>query len=128
LARLSMTTDENQLRTFFEEAFWMQHGESYPERHQANLTELNQKYPWPEPVIDSLYRITCHLDSLIEQIAQEIVNYDKSFMEGFHEIHAPVFFYISNETKKTRLGNSLANLNFQADFENKWNSCTLQSR
>lgn len=121
-----MTTDENQLRTFFDEAFWMQHGEYYPERHEANLTELNQKYPWPEPVIDSLYRVACHLDFLIDQIAQEIVDYDQSFIEGFRAIHAPVFFYFSGTTKKTRMESSLSALNFQGDFENKWNSCALQ--
>lgn len=123
-----MTKDENQLREFYVEAFWMQRGQFYPERHQANLTELNHKHPWPEVVIDSLYRVTCHLDALIEEIAKKIVNYDKSFMEGFREIHDPVFFYISDDIKKMRLEDCLADLDFRGDFENKWGACTLQSK
>ena len=98
--------NSSRLQQFFEEAYWLQHGEYYPQTHQANVEKLCGRYPWEAVIIDSLYRVTCHFDFVLEQAAKRVASRQISAPKGFEELNLPIFFYIPDSLKKLAWKNS----------------------
>ena len=50
------------------DAYSWQQGQFYPERHQANVQHLHQKYPeFPVSEVDAIYRQACRIDCEIQE-------------------------------------------------------------
>ena len=63
--RLKTPTPQSSL---FEDAYRLQEGQFYPERHQANVKKLCEKYPQHSfSEIDAVYREACRIDFEIQE-------------------------------------------------------------
>jgi hypothetical protein len=48
------------------EAYWLQHGQWWPDRHQENVAGLSRKHRGlPRAEIDRIYRQLCHVDDCL---------------------------------------------------------------
>ncbi len=55
-------------RKIYDEAYWLQMGEYYPQHHQANVQRLRDRYPdYAAEEVDRIYRQACRLEPEIEQ-------------------------------------------------------------
>ncbi len=79
--------EESYLSDFFEEAYWLQNGQFYLERHEGNLVRLGKLFPEiPEVIRDQLYRFAIALGSFIEPVACRIKEGEVSFEGGLDEV------------------------------------------
>ena len=76
------------------DAYSWQQGQFYPERHQANVQRLHQKYPaFPLSEIDAIYRQACRIDfevqervgtsQLSKQAREELLGWLEDHFYGF---------------------------------------------
>ncbi len=76
------------------DAYAFQQGQFYPERHQANVQRLHQKYPeFPLSEIDAVYRQACRIDfevqeriggaQLSQQAREELLDWLEDHFYGF---------------------------------------------
>ena len=50
------------------DSYAFQQGQFYPERHQANVRRLHQKYPeFPLSEVDAIYREACRIDFEVQE-------------------------------------------------------------
>jgi hypothetical protein len=61
------TISSVDLESFFEKAYFLQHGEFYPENHALSTNKLRDEFPcYPSPLVDCLYRFAIGLDYFCE--------------------------------------------------------------
>jgi hypothetical protein len=76
------------------DAYASQHGEFYPEHHQANVQRLHQKYPqFPLSEVDAVYRQACRIDfevqrrvggaQLSQRAREELLDWLEDHVYGF---------------------------------------------
>ena len=57
-----------QSAAMYDEAFFLQEGEYYPQRHEANVRSLCEKYPqYSSKEIDAIYRQACRIEPGVAQ-------------------------------------------------------------
>ena len=95
-----MINSEEQIRKFFENSYWLQKGEFYPETHLSNIEKLSNEFELNKIVTDALYRISCDLSSKVETLCESVIEGYLNPKDVFEEINIPIFFFFSNEFKK----------------------------
>lgn len=54
--------------SLYDDAYYLQNGEFYPENHKANIEKLSRKYSdQPLSEIDTIYRQACCIDSEVQE-------------------------------------------------------------
>jgi hypothetical protein len=98
------------LTSILDEAYWLQRGQFYPERHEQNIHKLVKKYPgYTKNEIDFFYRIAIHLDEVAENLANKVYT-DSGYKEEALDYLQIVFFHFSSELRKDALQIHLDNL------------------
>ena len=90
---------ESRLREFFQEAYWLQHGEYRPETHESNVETLCREYPWERHIIDALYRLLPHFDFTVDKAGKRVLAGELTRAQAYDEVDLPIFYYIPYELK-----------------------------
>jgi hypothetical protein len=98
---LEVNESEAMLRDFFEEAYWLQRGEFFPEIHLKNIDELCRAFPWDKVVVDALYRILPHFDYIAQEAVKRFRAGEFTSEEAFQQLCFPVFHYIPEQVKRS---------------------------
>ena len=114
-----MRIGEEILTVFFREAFSLQAGEYHPHLHLKNVEDLAEKYPWPESVVDCLYRVACHFGGTVESLGRGILKQQVSLEAAFEELSFPIFFYIPPDLRRDAMKNFLEERDYPYDFDSE---------
>ena len=104
-----MSESKMSIGDFFEQAYWLQRGQYFPEKHFQNIDELCQAFSWERDVIEALYRILPHFDYVAEEAAEKVKQGVLSPDRAYEDLSLPIFHFIPESVKESAWDLHLSN-------------------